>query len=122
MLLNEIFSVQILFREALILGSINFNRGIVGVNQSAGNINNQLNAATMAVSLDTGVALGEADLGQFNTGCFFFAPQTVTEWETSKAAGMFGSVNWNRGVVGVNQTVGNMANQANIANVAVSTR
>ena len=133
MAFNTINSINILYRNALIINSINGNIGIVGVNQSAGNINNQLNAVTIAVSIDGVVALAEADLGQFNTGfwCygdnnnedgFTYFPQSVTENNTNKNALISGSVNGNIGVVGVNQTVGNMANQANIANVAASIR
>ena len=124
MALNVIETHDILWRNAFITNSINYNKGIVGVNQSAGNINNQLNAVTAAVCLDGVMALAEADLGQFNPGDSHsqFGPQSVYEFNTNKTARITGSVNSNTGVVGVNQTVGNMANQANIANVAASIR
>jgi len=126
MLFNEIYSIQILYRNALIVDSIISNTGIVGVNQSAGNINNQQNAVTMAVSEGGIIALAEADLGQINANptCVTGAEtgSSVYEWDTNKNALVSGSITGNTGIVGVNQTVGNMANQANIANVAASIR
>jgi hypothetical protein len=127
-------SINILFRQATIESSINSNSGIVGVNQSAGNINNQLNAVTMAVALQGNAALSEADLGQKNVGLGLdlvgvnIDSETtlgdfslVYEYNTNKNALINNSVNSNSGVVGVNQTVGNMANQANIANLSAYT-
>jgi hypothetical protein len=121
---NQIVSFDLLFRDALISNSIIGNTGIVGVNQSAGNINNQLNVVTAAVCLDGLVALAEADLGQINTdlGLDQSLAQSVFEFNTNKNAAVSGSINGNTGIVGVNQTVGNMAQQANIANVAASIR
>jgi hypothetical protein len=121
---NEIVTFDLLFRNAFITDSINNNKGIVGVNQSAGNINNQLNVVTAAVCLDGLVALAEADLGQINTdlGLDPCLSQSVFEFNTNKNATVTNSVNGNTGIVGVNQTVGNMAQQANIATVAASIR
>jgi hypothetical protein len=124
MAFNQIVTFDLLFRNALIADSINDNTGIVGVNQSAGNINNQLNDVTIAVCLDGVVSLADADLGQINTdlGLDESLEQSVFEFNTNKNASVSGSINRNTGIVGVNQTVGNMANQANIANVAASIR
>jgi hypothetical protein len=124
MLFNHIHSIQILYRDAFITDSINRNTGIVGVNQSAGNIDNQQNVVTAAVSYGGVIALADADLGQINSALVpgFDPGQSVKEWETNKNASVTGSINNNTGIVGVNQTVGNMANQANIANVAASIR
>lgn len=123
---NRINSILILFRDTLIRGSVQGNRGIVGVNQSAGNINNQLNAATLGISLDGVIALAEADLGQANFGfgdsVDLNGTATITEFATNKTAIIDGSILGNRGIVGVNQTSGNLANQANVANLAVSIR
>ncbi len=113
---NSIFSVQILFREALIENSVNDNTGIVHVNQSAGNMNNQANALSLAVSLAGGVALSEADLGQFN------AFNVVNEFDVFKTATITGSVQRNTGIIGVNQASGNMANQANVVSVAAAVK
>ncbi len=111
---NNVESINILFREATIDASLNDNTGVVHVNQSPGNMNNQANALSIALSLDAGVALSEADLGQLNTG------NTVLESNVLKTATITGSVNHNTGVVGVNQSAGNMANQANIVSFAVA--
>lgn len=121
---NTVESINILWRDAFISGSINNNDGIVGVNQSPANINNQVNAVTIGLSLDGVVALAEADLGQFQV-CGANSPTTcqyVMEYNTYKSATIGSSVSGNAGIVGVNQTSGNMTNQANIANLAVSIR
>ncbi len=100
---------------ASIEGSINDNSGVVGVNQNAGNMNNQLNALALAVGLGSKFALSEASLGQFNTSQF------VDEIETVKSNLIMASVNGNSGIVGVNQSTGNMNNQASLVSMAVLT-
>jgi hypothetical protein len=118
---NFVDTINILFRDGLIENSLNDNTGIVHANQAPGNMNNQANAASVAVSLDAGVALSEADLGQINTN------NVVRESDASggsvgihKSAVVRGSINGNTGIVGVNQAVGNMANQANVVSVAAA--
>jgi hypothetical protein len=105
--------------EADINNSINGNVGIVNVNQNAGNMNNQANSEALAVGIDlVGVALSEAALGQVN-GVHEATTReneanTVVEAGVIKSASISGSINGNVGVGGVNQAVGNNANQANI--------
>jgi hypothetical protein len=126
---NLVDTVNLVFRDAVITDSINGNTGIVGVNQSAGNINNQANQLSLAVSLlgDThegGVALSEADLGQLNVSNSAHesdsAPLDTTDIQIgiNKSASMTGSVSNNVGIVGVNQGAGNMANQGNNVSAA----
>jgi hypothetical protein len=123
---NLVDTVNVLFRDALIRNSINGNRGVAHVNQAPGNMANQSNAFSLAVSLTAGggVALAEADLGQVNTvnrvresdsGGDRSDPQFVG---INKRADIIGSINGNTGVVGVNQSAGNMANQANVVSFA----
>jgi hypothetical protein len=89
--------------------SVNYNMGIVGVNQSTGNMNNQLNNVALAAGLGGApVALAEADLGQLN------ADNTVIETFSFKDDIIQDSINNNQGIVGVNQSTGNMNNQANV--------
>jgi hypothetical protein len=107
-------SYNILYRDTIITDSINGNEGVTEVNQAAGNMNNQLNAAAIAVCLDGAVALSEADLGQASWG------NIVLEYNTDKTALISGSVNSNTGVTFVNQTSGNMANQANNLSLSAS--
>lgn len=105
---NEVDSVLILFRDAFITASINDNNGLTMVNQSTGQMNNQANAVTIALSLAAGgVAMSESDLGQETTG------NTSSESNVLKSAELSGSVNGNNGVTLVNQSAGNMGNQAN---------
>jgi hypothetical protein len=105
---NIINTVNVVFRDADMDGSVNDNLGIIQANQSAGNINNQSNAVTLALALSGGVALSEADLGQAN------AHNQVHEQDVTKNAEIVDSVDGNFGIVGVNQTSGNFANQANV--------
>lgn len=124
---NRINSVNILFRDATIDGSFNGNEGLTYGNQSAGNANNQLNTLTLAFSLaeDGGVALSDSELGQANANNFVGeSTQNDSPFDEAanvginKAATMSGSMNGNIGITGVNQSVGNFANQANIVSVA----
>ncbi|MDH5738980.1 MAG: hypothetical protein OEY77_01495 [Nitrospira sp.] len=119
---NVVETVNILFRDARIEDSLNDNKGVVHANQAPGNMANQSNAFSLAVSLARGgVALAEADLGQVNRN------NRVRESDSrgrdqgqpgfigiNKRADIVASINGNTGVVGVNQSAGNMANQANV--------
>ncbi len=99
-------------RTNSINGALTGAQGILGVNQSAGSINNQDNATSMAVGCGSMAALSEADLGMVNS-------RNVS----TEAAGIYtdiitASLDGGGGVVGVNQSSGCMNNQANV--VAVS--
>ncbi len=124
---SRITTVDLIFRDAEIVDSFNNNSGVIHANQGTGNMGNQANALSLAVSFaDEGVALSEADLGQFNVmnvvsesdslggnlvdGC----PGANCGFGISKTASVRGSINGNQGIVGVNTTSGNFANQANV--------
>ena len=123
---NRVVSEDILFRDSTIQNSGTTNSGLLYVNQSAGNMNNQANALSAAVSDPTdgtdgddnsgfgGVALSEADLGQINTN------NVVRERRIEKNADILGSFNTNTGIIGVNQASGNFANQANVVSLAIT--
>jgi hypothetical protein len=117
---NNIDSVNLLYRDATITNSLNSNQGLIYANQSAGNMNNQLNTLSLAFSLaNSGVALSEAALGQFNTGGRVGESNALNSTVgINKLAKVSNSLNDNVGIFGVNQAVGNMANQANIVSVA----
>lgn len=119
---NVVDAINLVFREGGIDNSINLNTGVAFVNQAPGNMNNQANNLAMALSFPetVGVALAEADLGQYNafnqvleTGDGFLPAVGI-----NKAARIGGSITGNAGIVGVNQAVGNMANQSNTMAVA----
>jgi hypothetical protein len=112
---EEVLNVEDPDRTATILGSVNNNAGIVGVNQNAGNMNNQTNAVALAVGIGSQVALAESVLGQVNTG------NTVLEVETLKVDRIADSINTNSGIVGVNQSSGNMNNQASAVSFSAIT-
>jgi len=122
---NLVDTVNLLFRDAVIENSINGHQGIVNVNQSPGQMNNQANLVAVAVSFAAGgVALSEADLGQVNSGnqAHESASNPVSEAEVlvgiNKSAAIDGSITGNTGIVNVNQAAGNMANQANNVSAA----
>ncbi|MCJ7617285.1 MAG: hypothetical protein MUO43_12200 [Desulfobacterales bacterium] len=95
-------------RTNTIDGALNGISGILGVNQSAGNINNQNNAASLSVGSAV-AALSEADLGLYNVGNVSNENGTVTTDSITNAALASAS-----GIIGVNQSSGNMNNQANV--------
>jgi hypothetical protein len=123
---NDVEAVDLTFRNALVDHSINRNTGLAYFNQSTGNNNNQLNELSLAFSeRPSGTALAEADLGQFNTGNRVGEGSAVsTENDPNdttgihKSATVTASLNNNIGVFGVNQSVGNNGNQANIVSIA----
>jgi hypothetical protein len=100
-------------RTALIDPSINDNDGFIGVNQSPGNMNNQANASAAAV------IAGDAQLIEANGFAvqaslfnFIYSDQSVN------MDIILDSINGNSGIVGVNQSTGNMNNQFNSAALA----
>ena len=95
-------------RTTVIRDSINRNTGVTMVNQNSGNMNNQLNAAAIAIGRNAVVALSETDLGQFNTG------NKVGDNNTHKQDLIINSVNGNTGITAVNQSTGSHNNQATI--------
>jgi hypothetical protein len=112
--LNLVYEDRSDLKLDLIKDSINHNKGIVGVNQSVGNMNNQLNQVALAANGYALVALAETDLGQLNA---------VNVVETSygfKIDTICNSINYNKGIVGVNQSAGNMNNQANVVSIAAT--
>jgi hypothetical protein len=115
-------ATSLFFKAGVINASLNTNTGILNANQAPGNMNNQANSTSMSVSFAPGgVALSEADLGQFNlrnkvfesfTGLAGANPDPA--FGINKSAAITDSINGNAGIVGVNQGVGNFANQANV--------
>jgi hypothetical protein len=95
-------------KSASLLGSVNGNTGITGVNQNVGNASNQHNGVSLAVGLESVAALSEAALGQANTG------NSVDESGTVRTASISGSVNLNTGITAVNQNTGNFNNQSSM--------
>jgi hypothetical protein len=98
----------------LINNSIIGNTGIVGVNQSVGNMNNQANQVVIAVAENALIALADVALGQINAG------NVVMDFGTVRTDVIAGSINGNTGIVGVNQSAGNMNNQINTVNIAAT--
>lgn len=105
--------------EAAITDSINENAGVTSVNQSAGDMNQQLNGLSIGIAFaDEGndaVALAEADLGQFLIG------NQVEYGAAGEVATLTNSVVGNAGITGVNQTAGGFNQQANVVAVSATT-
>jgi hypothetical protein len=98
-----------------ISGSFADGAGVAGVNQAAGSLNNQNNALAIAIGDEAVYALGEADLGQFNT---YNLVDTVDQIRTDEISG--GSFDGYSGVAMVNQSSGSVNNQANVVDIAVT--
>ena len=129
-------------------GAENGNTGIVNVNQSSGNMNNQGNAVSVAVDavrppgspppqvpppptadpVGGGFANSQAHIEQVNgveareaSTAQVSAPNIVdTVNLLFRDAVIRNSINENTGIVNVNQSPGSMNNQANLVSVAVS--
>jgi hypothetical protein len=106
-------------RRANLIDSVNGNSGVTQVNQNSGVANNQVNSVSLALSLGSGTGLGttavaisEADLGQWNVG------NRTDETNTIKVSRIVGSINNNGGITSVNQSSGNMNNQATVISFA----
>lgn len=118
---NTVFQIETAFdpevpdRTATITDSGSGNAGIVGINQNAGNMNNQTNAVAVAVATNGFVGLAEADLGQLNAG------NRVEEGATVKQDLITGSFLGHAGVLSVNQSSGNMNNQGTVVSLQVLT-
>lgn len=111
---NEYVNVFGSVNSDTIEGSFEGASGVVGVNQAAGSLNNQNNAIAIAVGTDAVYALGEADLGQYNTANL---ADVTDQTRTDTIAGSFGNF---AGIASVNQAAGALNNQANVVDVAVS--
>jgi hypothetical protein len=123
---NFVDTVNLFFRDALIDTSINNNDGVVLVNQAPGNMNNQANNISIAISIAEfgGVALAEADLGQLTVGNFVRESDstgTAPFIGINKSARVVGSMVGNTGIIAANQAAGNMSNQSNTLAIAVVT-
>ncbi len=106
-------------RIDLIDASLNSVSGVLGVNQSAGSMNNQNNANSMAVGTGSIAALSEADLGMVNTDNYSWEGDvTLTDTIGGTGAALTGA----NGIVGVNQSSGCMNNQANVVAISVLSR
>ena len=103
-------------RTNTIDGALSGVDGILGVNQSAGSINNQDNAASLAVGSGSMAALSEADLGMVNTGNL--STEIGVKLADSLTNGALANAS---GIVGVNQSSGCMNNQANVVAVCAVT-
>lgn len=103
-------------QQAGIFGSLSDNSGTVGVNQAAGDGNNQANALAMALGFSPGggLILSEADLQQVS------ASNTIAEVNVSRTAAISNSGNRSNGIMSVNQASGNLISQANLVVFAAS--
>ena len=90
--------------------------GVIGINQSAGNLNSQNNIACISTGGNPVVSLSPADLGMIS------GHNTVFETGVSKidtiSSFAFEGVS---GVISINQSSGNMNNQVNVVTISVHT-
>jgi len=96
-------------------GSFGTVQGLVQINQSSGSMNNQNNAAAIAVGSSGLVALADARLVQSNTGNQVLTAGYGTLCNANTINNSFGNVT---GCVQVNQSAGSLNNQANVLAVS----
>lgn len=110
---NELQSIKP-SKTDTINGSLVGATGIIGVNQSAGHMNNQDNATSLAVGIGSIAAISEADLGMVNA---YNVSNEVDGVKTDIiTAGALGTA---KGIINVNQSSGSMNNQANVVSAAM---
>lgn len=111
---------MLLEKHVIIQNSINSNRGIVGVNQDAGNAVNQANVVALAVTnSETAVTNSQAEASQFTLLNESVHEELTVDLSGDLTATIVDSINSNAGIVGVNQNVGNANNQTNTVALAV---
>jgi hypothetical protein len=93
-------------------GSFDNGQGIISVNQTVGDFNNQVNAATLAVVPEGGVAISEAELGQTSYyNLVLVDPRNTARMRTYSN---------NTGIVTVNASAGVGSNQGNLVSFSVA--
>lgn len=99
---------------AVVRDSFQNNRGIIGANQNTGNLNNQANVQVIAhVSGGPTIRLGEATVEQRLVDNTIVTSGAVRQDLIENSFG--GTV----GIVGVNQSAGNLNNQANVVALTI---
>jgi hypothetical protein len=94
---------------AVVRDSFQNNRGIVGANQNTGNLNNQANVQVIAhVSDGPTIRLGDATVEQR------LVDNTIVTSGAARQDRLENSFGGTVGIVGINQSAGNLNNQANV--------
>jgi hypothetical protein len=94
---------------AVVRDSFQNNRGIIGANQNTGNLNNQANVQVIAhVSDGPTIRLGEATVEQR------LSDNTIVTSGAARHDLIESSFGGTVGIVGINQSAGNLNNQANV--------
>lgn len=101
-------------KRIVLNNSVNANRGVTQFNINVGNMNNQLNAVSVAIGSDNALSLSEALLGQETVG------NKVQERGTIRTTTVTNSMNGNTGITSGNVATGNMNNQATVISLAGS--
>ena len=103
-------------RNNLIDNALNNFQGILGVNQSAGNMNNQNNATALSVADDPVAVVAESDLLLVNSSSnAVYTVSVRNDMLTSNG------LNQPAGFIGINQSAGDGNNQANTISAGIST-
>lgn len=109
-------------RDVSITNSFNDGTGIVGINQAAGNMNQQLTVVAIGIGLQVGpdaVHIGDAQLGQIGTE----ADNSLTEEGTQgpRQNELSNSFNGFSGIAQISQTTGDMNRTTQVIGVSVTT-
>jgi hypothetical protein len=94
---------------SMVRESFQSNRGIIGANQNTGNLNNQANVQVIAhVSGEPTIRLGEATVEQR------LVDNTIVTSGAARKDLIENSFGGMVGIIGINQSAGNLNNQANV--------
>lgn len=99
-------------RTAAFDGAGNNSTGIIQFNQEAGNMNNQANVIVIALGQDAPIQFADIMGSQVTTG------NTVVS-DGPREARISGAFNDTSGIVGINQSVGNVNQQLNVVAIAM---
>lgn len=105
------------FRSNIITdNAFNSASGIIGVNQAAGNLNNQNNIVSVSIGGTPTVSLSAADLRAVSGNNKTFETRVIKKDLITGSA--FTGVS---GIISINQSSGNMNNQVNVVTISVHT-
>ena len=101
-------------RQALIDASVQGSHGIISINQDSGNVNNQANVRSLALVGGAAVQIQGIDARVETSN------NTLTGASGPREDRITDSFSGSVGIVGVNQSAGNLNQQANVLSLAIS--
>ena len=98
-----------------LLSSVNENTGIINLNQASGNLNNQANLRAIFLSTDPSSAVTLLELGR----SVEISNNQIYSSGAIKQDLIQGSLQYNLGIIGINQSAGSLNSQTNTLALAI---